>query len=80
MPHLVDLTDLRCRDEVGWFLYHERYGRYEFGGSYDGERLAYSRMLLDQVLRLAERDSERQVDTSEIKHAWGPAVASIMKS
>ena len=38
MPFAPDLTDPRYLDEVGWFLYHEKYGRNEFGGSYDAER------------------------------------------
>jgi SAM-dependent methyltransferase len=49
MPHIPDLTDPRYLDEVGWFLYHERYERDRFGGSYDAERLAYSRLLRDEV-------------------------------
>jgi hypothetical protein len=35
MPQIPDLTDPRYRDEVGWFLYHERYDRDKYGGSYD---------------------------------------------
>jgi SAM-dependent methyltransferase len=49
MPFIPDLTDPRYLDEVGWFLYHEKYGRDKFGGSYDAERRAYSRMLLEEV-------------------------------
>jgi SAM-dependent methyltransferase len=49
MPHLPDLSDPRYLDEVGWFLYHEKYRRDGFGGSYDAERLAYSRLLRDEV-------------------------------
>src|SRR5215470_7629584 len=49
MPHLPDLSDPRYLDEVGWFLYHEKYRRDRFGGSYDAERLAYSRLLRDEV-------------------------------
>jgi ubiquinone/menaquinone biosynthesis C-methylase UbiE len=41
--------DPRYLDEIGWFLYHEKYGRATFGGSYDSERLAYSRLLLEEV-------------------------------
>lgn len=50
MPFIPDLTDPRYLDEIGWFLYHEKYGRQQFGGSYDEERIAYSRLLLDEVL------------------------------
>jgi SAM-dependent methyltransferase len=49
MPQLPDLSDPRYLDEVGWFLYHEKYRRDHFGGSYEAERLAYSRLLLDEV-------------------------------
>lgn len=49
MPFKPDLTDPRYLDEVGWFLYHEKYDRDEFGGSYDAERRAYSRLLLEEV-------------------------------
>ena len=50
MPRIPDLADPRYLDEVGWFLYHERYERHQFGGSYDDERLQYSRLLLAEVL------------------------------
>lgn len=49
MPFVPDLTDPRYVDEVGWFLYHERYDRDTFGGSYEAERRAYSRLLLEEV-------------------------------
>lgn len=58
MPPLPDLTDPRYLDEVGWFLYHEKYRRDKFGGNYDAERRAYSRLLLDEVLHFAGRDHE----------------------
>jgi SAM-dependent methyltransferase len=50
MPFIPDLTDPRYLDEIGWFLYHEKYGRQQFGGSYDEERRAYSRLLCEEVL------------------------------
>jgi SAM-dependent methyltransferase len=50
MLHIPDMADPRYLDEIGWFLYHERYERHQFGGSYDDERLEYSRLLLDEVL------------------------------
>jgi len=50
MPYVPDLSDPRYRDEVGWFLYYEKHGRDQYGGSYDDERLANSRALLDEVL------------------------------
>jgi SAM-dependent methyltransferase len=58
MPQIPDLTNPRYRDEVGWFLYHERYGRNTFGDSYVAERAAYSRLLLEEVLQFAERDTK----------------------
>ena len=57
MARMPDLNDPRYLDEVGWFLYHERYGRDKFGGSYGDERLAYSRLLLDEVLSLLNQDT-----------------------
>ncbi|HSF59845.1 MAG TPA: hypothetical protein VLD83_17355, partial [Candidatus Binatia bacterium] len=51
MPFVPDLTDPRYVDELGWFLYHEKYGRDKFGGSYDAERRAYSRLLLEEVAK-----------------------------
>ncbi len=57
MPEIPDLTDPRYLDEVGWFLYHEKYRRDHFGGSYDAERLAHSRLLLEEVVRHLGRDA-----------------------
>ena len=51
MAQIPDLTDPRYLDEIGWFLYHEKYRRGQFGGSYNAERLAYSRLLRDEVAR-----------------------------
>ena len=50
MTFIPDFTDPRYLDEVGWFLWHEKYEREGYGGSYDAERLAYSRMFMDEVL------------------------------
>jgi SAM-dependent methyltransferase len=58
MSFIPDLTDPRYLDEVGWFLYHEKYGRSQFGGSYDEERLAYSRLLLNEVLSYCGHDEQ----------------------
>jgi SAM-dependent methyltransferase len=58
MAKCPDLTDPRYLDEVGWFLYHEKYGRDQFGGgSYDAERRAYSRLFLNEVARYLGRDT-----------------------
>ena len=56
MPEIPDLSDPRYLDEVGWFLYHEKYRRDRFGGSYDAERLANSRLLRDEVAKYMDRD------------------------
>ena len=55
MPEIPDLTDPRYLDEIGWFLYHEKYRRDRFGGSYDAERVANSRLLRDEVAAYLER-------------------------
>lgn len=57
MPQIPDLTDPRYLDEIGWFLYHEKYRRGQFGGSYNAERLAYSRLLRDEVARFLNTDA-----------------------
>jgi SAM-dependent methyltransferase len=57
MPQIPDLTDPRYLDEIGWFIYHEKYRRDQFGGSYEAERLAYSRLLRDEVVRYLEADT-----------------------
>jgi SAM-dependent methyltransferase len=58
MLTMPDLTDARYLNEVGWFLYREKYGANYFGHSYAEERVAYSRMLLDEVLRYCGQDSK----------------------
>ena len=56
MPKIPDLTDPHYLDEVGRFLYHEKYRRDRFGGSYDDVRLAHSRLLLKEVVGHLGRD------------------------
>jgi len=56
MPEIPDLSDPRYLDEVGWFLYHEKYRRDRFGGSYHAERLAHSRLLRDEVVAYLRED------------------------
>lgn len=53
MPRLPDLADPRYLDEIGWFLYHEEHRRDVFGGPYDEERIAYSRLFLNEVLGIS---------------------------
>jgi len=55
MPEVPDLTDPRYLDEIGWFLYHEKYRRDRFGGYYDAERVANSRLLRDEVAAYLEQ-------------------------
>jgi SAM-dependent methyltransferase len=57
MAENPDLTDPRYLDEVGWFLYHEKYERDQFGGSYDAERRAYSRLFLNEVAKYLGQDT-----------------------
>lgn len=53
---IPDLADPRYLDEVGWFLYHEAHHRDQFEGSYEEERLEYSRLLMEGVLRQLDQD------------------------
>jgi SAM-dependent methyltransferase len=71
MPFIPDLTDPRYVDEVGWFLYHEKYARPQFGGSYDEERLAYSRLLLDEVLSYCDHDEQWLSDKTVVSIGCG---------
>lgn len=71
MPQIPDFTDPRYLDEVGWFLYHEKYGRDKFGGSYDAERLAYSKLLLDEVLKYLDREVTWVTDKSVVSIGCG---------
>jgi SAM-dependent methyltransferase len=71
MPFIPDLTDPRYLDEIGWFLYHEKYGRLQFGGTYDEERLAYSRLLLDEVLSYCDRDEQWLSDKTVVSIGCG---------
>jgi SAM-dependent methyltransferase len=87
MPFIPDLTDPRYLDEVGWFLYHEKYGRLQFGGSYDEERLTYSRLLLDEVLSCCGYDEQWLRDKTVVSigcgctgdlAAWSAAVKIVV--
>jgi 2-polyprenyl-3-methyl-5-hydroxy-6-metoxy-1,4-benzoquinol methylase len=71
MVHLPDWADPRYLDEVGWFLYHERYERQQFGGSYDDERLEYSRLLLDEVLGYCGQAHEWLADKAVVSVGCG---------
>lgn len=56
MLKLPDFGDLRYLNEVGWFLYREKYGHNPHTGSFTGERLTWSRMLLDEVTSYCGHD------------------------
>jgi hypothetical protein len=72
MSQIPDLTDPRYLDEIGWFLYHEKYFRDEFGGgSYEAERVAYSKLLLNEVLTYLERDARWLVDKTALSIGCG---------
>lgn len=71
IPSIPDLNDPRYLDEIGWFLYHEKYGCQYFGGSYDEERLSYSRMLLKEVLRYCSRDQKWLEDKTVVSIGCG---------
>jgi SAM-dependent methyltransferase len=71
MPKALDLTDPRYLDELGWFLYHEKFRRDQFGASYTEERLAYSRMLLEEVLRACEQDRAWLTDRTVVTVGCG---------
>src|SRR5262245_56893905 len=71
MPFLRDLTDPRYLDAVGWFLYHEQYRRLQFGASYDEERFAYSRLLLDEVLDYCGQDEQWLMDKTVVSIGCG---------
>lgn len=58
MPYVPDFADPRYLDEVGWFLWHEKYARDGFGDSYNEERLTYSRLFMDEVLEFCGQDRQ----------------------
>ena len=71
MPNIPDFADPRYLDEVGWFLWHEKYERDQFGGSYDEERLAYSQSFMDEVLRYYGRDAQWLEDKTVLSIGCG---------
>ena len=50
MIRIPDLDDRRYLNEVGWFLYREKYGYNYHTGSFMEERLVWSKMLLEGFL------------------------------
>jgi len=71
MTGIPDLNDPRYLDEIGWFLYHEKYGRDQFGGSYNAERRAYSRLLLEEVVGFLGHDTKRMEDKTVVSIGCG---------
>jgi len=71
MPYIPDFADPRYLDEVGWFLFHEKYGREQFGRSYDEERLAYSELFMDEVLSYCHHDKPWLEDKTVISIGCG---------
>jgi SAM-dependent methyltransferase len=71
MLRLPDLADPRYLDEIGWFLYHERYERHQFGASYDDERREYSRLFLDEVLGYCGQDLQWLADKTVVSVGCG---------
>jgi SAM-dependent methyltransferase len=71
MLRIPELTDPRYLHELGWFLYYERFGRDRFGGPYDEERLVYSRMLLEEVLRCCRQDGTWLADKTVVTVGCG---------
>ena len=71
MLHIPDFADPRYLDEVGWFLYHERYERHQFGGSYDDERLEYSQLLWMKCSVTAVKTNEWLADKTIVSLGCG---------
>jgi len=85
MPTLPDFNDLRYLNEVGWFLYREKYGYNHYTDSYAGERLTWSEMLLDELTSICGKDRAWIKDKSVLNVGCGctgelaawPAAAKI---
>src|SRR5207247_7307690 len=71
MSYIPDLSNTLYLYEVGWFLYHEKYRRDHFGGPYDAERLAYSRLLRDEVVACLGRDARWLEDKTVVSVGCG---------
>jgi ubiquinone/menaquinone biosynthesis C-methylase UbiE len=56
MVRIPDFDDPRYLNEVGWFLYREKYGYNHYTGSFAKERLVWSQMLLDEFLDCCGKD------------------------
>src|SRR5713101_4176506 len=66
-----DFNDLRYLNEVGWFLYREKYGYNHYTDSYAKECLVWSQMLLDEVLGLCGRDRKWVEEKAVVTVACG---------
>ena len=71
MPFIPDFADPRYLNEVGWFLYREKYGYNHFTRSYAEERLVWSQMFLEEVLALCGRDPRWLKDKTVVSIGCG---------
>ena len=71
MVRIPDFDDPRYLNEVGWFLYREKYGYNHFTDSYAKERLLWSQMLLDEVLGLCGQDRKWVEDKAVVTVGCG---------
>jgi SAM-dependent methyltransferase len=71
MPLIPDFTDLRYLNEVGWFLYREKYGYNHHTQSYAKERLIWSQMLLDEVLGYCNHEQKWLKDKTVVSVGCG---------
>ena len=71
MFHIPDFDDARYLNEVGWFLYREKYGHNHFTGSYAKERLLWSQMLLEEFLHCYEKDRKWVEDKTVVSIGCG---------
>jgi SAM-dependent methyltransferase len=71
MPLIPDFTDLRYLNEVGWFLYRDKYGYNHVTDSYAQERLVWSQMLLDEVLSYCGHESKWLEDKTVVSIGCG---------
>lgn len=71
MPFVPDFSDPRYLNEVGWFLYREKYGYNHFCSSYAEERLVWSRMLLEDVLTCCGHEQQWLHDKTVVSIGCG---------
>lgn len=79
MPFIPDFSDPRYLNEVGWFLYREKYGYNHFGHSYTEERLVWSQMLFDEILAYCGREQEWLKDKTVVSIGGGGSVRILLR-